>query len=99
MAVLVADTVGAIVFGDFGEEQLTFRRIPRPGHAAGGVRDDCGALSDEAEREQRRDGEEDRGRIAPRIRDDVGARDERPIQLRESVRDSLAPVARTKVCG
>ena len=95
--VRVADAVRAIVLGDFGEQQLALRRIPGAGHAARRVGDDRRALGDEAALEQRRERDEDRRRIAPGIRDELGAGDQRPIQLSESVGDPFAPVARTEV--
>src|SRR3712207_7127231 len=44
--------------------------------------------TDEAALEERREREEDGGRVAPRVGDDVGAADPRAHQLGEAVRDS-----------
>ena len=73
VAVRVADAVRAIVLGDLGEEVLALRRIARAGDAARGVRDDRRAGRDETALDERREREEDRRRIAPGIRDELGA--------------------------
>ena len=83
--VRVADRVGAIVLGDFPEQQFAFGIAARAGDARGCVDDDFARRIDEPELGQR-DQREQRGRrIAPRIGDELRIGKARARELGEPI--------------
>jgi hypothetical protein len=99
MTVGVADSVGAEIFGDLAEQQFTLGRIPGARDTTRRVDDDRPVAGDESALDERRQRDEDRCWIAAGVRNDAGARYERTVQLRQAVRNPLAPIAGTQVRG
>src|SRR5512132_882330 len=93
----ITDSIGPIIVGDLGEEQLAFWRVTGPRDTACRVGDNRCATDNEVTLKERCECDENRGWIASGIRHEVRIRDEMSIQLRESVWDTVAPVARAEV--
>src|SRR5262249_53404658 len=93
----VSDGVRAIVFAHLTEQQLALRRVACAGDAARGVRDDRPVRRRETTLDERRQCNENRRWIAAWIRDQLSVGYERTVELRETVGDALASVARPEV--
>ena len=104
VAVRVADAVGPIVLRDFTEQQLALGRVAGAAHTARRIRDNSCQRRDEPCRQEGREGEENRRRVAARIGDDVGVTDGfayAGAQLRHTIDSArrIGPVPRPKVAG
>ena len=73
MPMIVADSIRTEILADFSEEQIGPRSVAGTCDAAGRIRGDRRALLDQAFARERCKREKYRGRVAARVRDDVGA--------------------------
>src|SRR6185436_9302460 len=84
---------------DFAKEQLALRRIARTGDSAGGVDHDGRVRGDEVLLDERSERDENRRRIATRIRHELCAGDDGAGQLGKTIGDTLTAVPWTEVGG
>jgi len=100
MAVVVSHAVGPEVLGHFAEQQLPFGRAAGAGDARRGVDHHLARLVDQALLRQGQQGEQRRGRVAARVRNQLGAQEPGPRDLRETVhRLGRQPEIRRQVHG
>ena len=81
---VTAEAVGAQVVLDL-HEAVVLGCLPASARHAGQARDDDPLRRDDARLHERRDGERDRRRVAPRVRDEPGAGEPRARELGEPV--------------
>jgi hypothetical protein len=64
VSVFVADPIGAVILGDFPEQQFRFWGIACAGDTGGGIDDDGGLRTQVTTLQERQERQEDGGRVA-----------------------------------